>query len=455
MESAIRYARALLGTAAPGASLTPVLEAAAAGPRDPLADWARYGGMYLTGYAGEAPLPAPCALTEIARGALAALAALGTDVGGLDAPRLLFERAAAFGWGRRGAISAGGSCRLLRAADDWIAVHLARDDDVASAPAWLELDAVVPADPWPVVEAAVRARRAGELVERARLLGLPVALAAAPPSTPAPWLRRAARGEPKQRASSARPLVVDLSALWAGPLAAQLLVRAGARVIKVESVRRPDGARRGPSQLYALLNEGKRSVALDFESRAGRAVLRALCEQADLVIESARPRALAQLGIDARELVRSRPGLSWIGITGYGREGPEADRVAFGDDAGVAAGLARATAPSGAPPLFCGDAIADPLTGLHAAVAALGSFRSGGGELLDVSLVGVTAHALGTWRPSAARAATRRRGADWDVQVDGGSWVSVERPRLRPSGASPRPLGADTRAVLAELGIAC
>jgi crotonobetainyl-CoA:carnitine CoA-transferase CaiB-like acyl-CoA transferase len=112
--------------------------------------------------------------------------------------------------------------------------------------------------------------------------------------------------------------------------------------------------------------------------------------QADVVIESSRPRALAQLGIDAPAVVAARPGTTWVSITGYGRSSP---RVAFGDDAAVAAGLV-AYDREGAP-VFCADAVADPITGLHAAVAALTSRARGGGHLAEVAMVDAAASTLG------------------------------------------------------------
>ena len=86
------------------------------------------------------------------------------------------------------------------------------------------------------------------------------------------------------------------------------------------------------------------------------------------MIESSRPRALRRLGLHADEWLAAGPGRIWLSITGYGREDPR-QRVAFGDDAAVAGGLV-ATGTDGSP-AFCADAIADPLTGMLAAAAAL------------------------------------------------------------------------------------
>jgi crotonobetainyl-CoA:carnitine CoA-transferase CaiB-like acyl-CoA transferase len=223
-------------------------------------------------------------------------------------------------------------------------------------------------------------------------------------------------------------------------------------VVKVESVGRPDGARFGSPGFYGALNAGKESVALDLATPAGVDRLRRLVARADIVIESARPRALAQLGIDAEAVVAERPGLVWVSLTGYGRRDPEGHWVAFGDDAAAAAGLAAATGDTDAP-LFGGDAIADPLTGLHAALAAFAYQRAGEGALLELSLYGVVAHSLdhGVVRDGAR---VEANGAGFDV-VAGGARVPVAPPRVALPRGCARPLGADTAAVLAELRAGC
>jgi hypothetical protein len=399
--------------------------------------------MALTGFPDAPPRLAPGPLAACARGATLALARLAGDrwAPGLDGAALLGERAALHGFERRGAVSPGGSCRLLRAVDGWIAVNLARPDDRALLPAWLgEGDT---RDPWRFAAERTRGRAAAEIVERARLLGLPAAVAVDPPAEAPAWCRVAAVGTAVARRPDEVPRVVDLSALWAGPLCTHLLARAGARVVKVESTARPDGARLG--------------VALDFGSEAGRSRLRRLVAAADIVVESARPRALRQLGIDAERQVATTPGLTWVSITGYGRRPPEGDWVAFGDDAAVAGGLAMATGRPGEGPIFCGDAIADPLAGLHAAVAALASWRVGGGQLLDLSLRDGVAHVLAFARASSG-ASVRAVGAAgddaWEV-VAGAERARVAPPRSRRAAGRAAHLGADTERILRELTPAC
>ena len=451
------YAASLLAALPPVGAVPPAPRA-----EHPALAWARSGAMALTGRADEPPRLAPAPLAGCAAAALDALRALaatsggeasGADVSELDGASLLGERAAYLGLARRGSLSPGGSCRQLRAADGWIAASLPREDDRALIPAWLGDGEHAASDPWGVVAARVAERQAADVVARARLLGLAVAEAGAATGDAPPWFRVAARGLRRAaRSKRSAPLVLDLSALWAGPLCGRLLALAGARVVKVESVTRPDGARYGPSAFYEAVNGGKPSVALDLRTAQGVACLRKLLERADAVIESARPRALAQLGIDAEALVGERPGLVWVSITGYGRREPEGHWIAFGDDAAAATGLAAATGDPDAP-LFCGDAIADPLTGLHAAVAALAHLRAGEGALLELALRDVTAHCLSL---GDARVGARVEAQSAGLEVVAGcKHAAVEPPRaVLPTGAA-RPLGADTAALLAELGVRC
>ena len=416
----------------------------------PAIEWARSGAMALTGREGGAPRLAPGPLAVWAREGIEALRRL-SEVPfpkDLDGPALLGERAALLGLRRRGTISPGGACRLLEAADDWIAVTLARPDDTALLPAWLGVEGA--RDPWRAVEDAVRERTAEEAVARARLLGLAAAVAGPLPDAPPALHQVACRGPHRTRAGGAAPRVLDLSSLWAGPLCTHLLALAGASVVKVESTSRPDGARAGSPGFFDLMNAGKRSVALDFGAPEGRAALRRLIAASDIVVESARPRALRQLGIEAEALVAEKPGLVWVAISAHGRREPGAGWIGYGDDAAVAAGLARATGLPDATPLFCGDALADPLTGIHAAVSALEAFRAGEAVLLDVSLRDVAASAA----TSGARACEARvlpRGGGFVVEAEG-ERHPVCPPRARQPAGRARPLGADTAAVLREVG---
>ncbi len=251
---------------------------------DAIGRWAASGAMALTGFADGPPLGPPAGLvgglTHIGAILDRRSAQLGRRVE-VEPLGLLAERAAIAGLHRRGTVSCGGGTRLIETADGWIAVSLARRDDIELLPAWLELDAAAE-DPWDVVTRVAAGRRAVELVERATLLGLPVgALPASPPSPPttdptlSPLPCRTERlGDAPPTTTLAGAHVVDLSSLWAGPLCGSLLALAGAEVVKVESTSRPDGARQGPAAFFDLLNGDKRSVSLDLRQDDGVRELR-------------------------------------------------------------------------------------------------------------------------------------------------------------------------------------
>jgi crotonobetainyl-CoA:carnitine CoA-transferase CaiB-like acyl-CoA transferase len=196
------------------------------------------------------------------------------------------------------------------------------------------------------------------------------------------------------------------------------------------------------------LHAGHESVALDFEDPSDLRALHALVEAADVVVEGSRPRALRQLGIDAESVLRNRPGVTWVSITGYGRTGANADRVAFGDDAAVAGGLVAIDADGH--PVFCGDAIADPLSGLYAAEAAAASVGAGGGRLVSVALADVAAVAARFGEPVPAHEVTATGADRWVVRAAGDEQEVLPPPPLQAVDAAPA-LGADTRSVLSAL----
>jgi CoA-transferase family III len=311
----------------------------------------------------------------------------------LDGATLLGERAMLAGWLIPGLESAGGGARLYAAAADTVALNLARADDRALLPALFETDELDTHDAE-AIGACIRDRDAAALVARGRSMGLAIAMEHELRPAPATVGVQLAEGLPVRRHAKAMPRVLDLSALWAGPLAAHLLWLAGAEVVKVESRKRPDAMRGGNQNFYALLNQGKESVVLDFNDANDRRALLALIAAADIVIEAARPRGLAQLGIDAREILAATPGLVWMTITGHGAQGEAAEWVGFGDDCSVAAGLSAALRTVTGNAGFVGDAIADPLTGIAAAQLAWDSWRSGRGGRFGLALSHVTAHCL-------------------------------------------------------------
>ncbi len=316
-------------------------------------------------------------LTRAQREADAFRVRTGVEV---DAGEILAGRAALLGLSPHGRISAGGATRLMPSRDGWCALTLSRRDDIDTVPALLHTDTVAD-DPWPAVECWAATTDTADITDRGRLLGLPVAALGETVAAPA---EMRTIGSATTRRTLDGLLVADLSAMWAGPLCGQLLAWAGATVVKVESTARPDGARGGPPAFFDWMNSGKLSYVTDFDEPAA---LRGLLAVADVVIESSRPAALARRRLGPSD-VAPRGGRVWLRITGHGGHGERANWVAFGDDAAVSGGL---VGYSDNGPVFCGDAIADPLTGLHAAVAVAQALHGGGGSLIEMSMAAVAA----------------------------------------------------------------
>lgn len=337
-------------------------------------NWGSSGLAYLTGLPDG---PADFSRANVLSRAHDVATAIGGRLGiAVDAAGLLTGRAGILGLTRGGRTSPGGGTRLLAARDGWCALTLTRADDLAAVPALLQVDGVA-ADPWPALRRWAAARPAAELVERAGLLDIPVAglgeAAAAPP--------RIRTAGPRTRPRPPRGLLVaELSSMWAGPLCGQLLARAGATVVKVESPRRPDGTRAGHPSFFDWVNTGKLCHALDFDRQADE--LRELLAVSDVVIEGSRPAALARRGLGPDD-IPARAGRIWLQIHAF-----DGRRPGFGDDAAVAGGLVGTSVEG---PVFCGDAIADPLTGLEATLAVAESLGRGGGEVIGVSLAGAAA----------------------------------------------------------------
>lgn len=337
-------------------------------------EWGSSGLAYLTGLPDG---PADFSRANVLIRARDVATAVGDRLGiGVDAVSLLTGRAALLGLARGGRVSPGGATRLLAARNGFCALTLSRADDLDAVPALLQARDVA-ADPWPGLQRWAATRPVAEILERAGLLDIPVAaLGEAAPAVPH---IRLAGSRLAPRAPQGL-LVTDLSSMWAGPLCGHLLARAGATVVKVESPRRPDGTRAGSRSFFDWINGQKLCYGVDFDGQADE--LRELLAVSDIVIEGSRPAALARRGLGPDDIA-PRAGRIWLQITGY-----EGLRPGFGDDTAVAGGLVGTSADG---PVFCGDAIADPLTGLEATLALAESLGRGGGELIGVSMAEVAA----------------------------------------------------------------
>ena len=336
--------------------------------------WAMSGAMSLTGESSGPPRQVPVGVTL----RMEQLATIIGEMTGLsiDGPALLGERAAIAGYTRQGNRSVGGHAQLVESIDKPICINFARPDDLLLIPAWLQ-EEIDPNNRMEVLS-SLKKFESQQLMKQADLLGIPLGVPDVEEYEYPAYLTEGKKS--KKRAEST--LVIEFGSLWASPLCGDLLRRSGCRVIKIESLSRPDGARRGPSGFFDLLNGGKESLALDFKDDSSLKFLRKIVKEADVIVEGSRPRALRQLGVDAETEVEN--GKVWVSITGYGRTGPRSKGVAFGDDAAVSGGLFLKD-----PLSFIADAVSDPSAGLLAAVIALSALESEKGWLIDVPLSAV------------------------------------------------------------------
>jgi formyl-CoA transferase len=199
--------------------------------------------------------------------------------------------------------------------------------------------------------------------------------------------------------------VLDLSRVLAGPWCTQLLADLGAEVVKVERPGAGDDTRHwGPpwhehkdervAAYFLAANRGKQSAAIDFGRPEGAALVRQLAARADVVVENFKVGGLAKFGLDAVSLRAANPGLIYASITGFGQDGPYADRAGYDYIIQAMGGMMSITGlPDGEPgggPMRAGVAIVDLFTGLYASNAILAALHqrdsSGEGATIDLSL---------------------------------------------------------------------
>ncbi len=196
--------------------------------------------------------------------------------------------------------------------------------------------------------------------------------------------------------------VLDLSRLLPGPFCSLLLADCGADVIKVEDTGMGDYARWSPpfhegveksagGALFLALNRNKRSIRVNLKSDEGRELLLKLAQDADILLESFRPGVLERLGVGYEALKAVNPGIVYCAISGYGQDGPYAQRAGHDMNYLANAGLLGLTGEAGGPPVQSAAQIADIGAGsLMAAFAILAAIRerdrSGEGQSVDISM---------------------------------------------------------------------
>jgi len=192
-------------------------------------------------------------------------------------------------------------------------------------------------------------------------------------------------------------LVLDLSRVFAGPLATMALGDLGAEVVKVEHPERGDDTRdwgvkvgATESSYYLAANRNKRSIAVDLAADEGRDLVRALARKADIVIENFRKGTADRMGLGYAALAAENPGLVYCSISGYGRDGAEGDRPGYDVVVQGEAGLMAMNGEADRPPVKFGIAAVDLVTGLSAGQAILAALfdrgRSGRGRHIELSL---------------------------------------------------------------------
>ncbi len=192
--------------------------------------------------------------------------------------------------------------------------------------------------------------------------------------------------------------VIDLGRHLAGPTAAMWLGDLGADVIKIENPGKGEDARssgppffHGESAFFLAANRNKRSLALDLKRPEGQEVFRTLAATADVVVENFRPGVMEALNIGYDTVAETNPGIIYCSISGYGKDGPYANRPGLDQIIQGVSGLMSITGFEGGEPTRVGIPIADLLTGLFGAYGVLAALqareRTGRGQRVETSLL--------------------------------------------------------------------
>jgi crotonobetainyl-CoA:carnitine CoA-transferase CaiB-like acyl-CoA transferase len=200
------------------------------------------------------------------------------------------------------------------------------------------------------------------------------------------------------RPDAAGPLegvrVLDLSRLVAGNMVTHVLADFGAEVIKVEDPKRGDDLRHwrveGVSTFWKVYARNKHSLALDYRSAEGLAILHGLIATAHVLVENFVPGKLERIGLDPAKLLTLQPGLVIARISGWGQTGPYRGKPGFGSLVEAMSGFASMNGFADRPPVLPPLALADMITGLYGSTAVMVALRhaerTGEGQVVDMSL---------------------------------------------------------------------
>jgi crotonobetainyl-CoA:carnitine CoA-transferase CaiB-like acyl-CoA transferase len=205
--------------------------------------------------------------------------------------------------------------------------------------------------------------------------------------------------------------ILELARILAGPWVGQLLADLGADVIKVESPQGDDTRTWGPpfvegdegqslsAAYFHACNRGKRSITADFRNPDDLALVKQLVAKADVVVENFKVGGLVQFGLDATSLRKAHPRLIYASITGFGQDGPYAERAGYDFMIQGMAGAMSITGEKDGTPQKAGYATADIFTGMYTTVAVLSALRrrdqTGEGATIDCALFEAQAAVLG------------------------------------------------------------
>ncbi|WP_299322858.1 CaiB/BaiF CoA-transferase family protein [Parasphingopyxis sp.] len=202
--------------------------------------------------------------------------------------------------------------------------------------------------------------------------------------------------------------VLDLSRVLAGPWATQMLGDLGAEIIKIEKPGVGDDTRGwGPpwhgedrtAGYYLAANRNKKSVAIDIAKPEGQKLIRDLAARSDIVVENFKRGGLRKYGLDHESLRAENPKLICCSITGFGQDGPDADKPGYDLMVQAMSGFMSITGNADGPPRRMGVAMVDLTTGMNAAAAILAALyqreRTGEGQHIDIALFDVALSSLG------------------------------------------------------------
>lgn len=241
--------------------------------------------------------------------------------------------------------------------------------------------------------------------------------------------------------------VLDLSWLLPGPFCTHVLVELGADVIKVERPEGGDYLRDILPSAYALVNRGKRSIALDLKGNEDRALLDELLENSDVLVEGFRPGVAARLGVDYATLSGRHPRLIYASLSGYGQTGPLALMPGHDINYLARAGALAIPAHWDETPRRSGLPVADLSASLYAVINILAALRmrdaSGRGAHIDLSITESVLH----W--------SQVRMADHDVAGEGWHHVRPGNDVFRTSDGALLALGVVEEKFWSHLGAAC